>query len=232
MIESIVLMTDERTRKSFEAMSAEDAGNILKGLLRHAAGEEIDTSAWSDIALAVYPLIEGQVDRMTDLREKRSAAGRASAESKAEANSNKPSANCNKLATNLQQVATTDQQVATPVPVPIPKPIKETTLTGSKEKFAAAWEAYPKKQGRKEAEAAYLRAIRDGTTHEQIMAGIEAYKAYIKRCRVPDQYVKQGSTFFRQAAWTDDWTGMMRPIGFNFTPRGTDYDALLTEVGV
>lgn len=116
MIDSIILMTDERTRRSFEAMSAEDAGNILKGLLRHAAGEEIDYNGWSPLALAVYPLIEGQVDRMTDLREKRSAAGRASAESKA-------ATTCNKLATNFQQVATNDQQDATPLPVPVPEPI-------------------------------------------------------------------------------------------------------------
>ena len=115
MIDSIILMTDERTRRSFEAMSAEDAGNILKGLLRHAAGEEIDYNGWSPLALAVYPLIEGQVDRMTDLREKRSAAGKASAEGRA-------AATCNKLETNLQQIATNDQQVATPVPVPVPVP--------------------------------------------------------------------------------------------------------------
>ena len=118
MIDSIILMTDERTRRSFEAMSAEDAGNILKGLLRHAAGEEIDDSGWSPLALAVYPLIEGQVDRMADLREKRSAAGKASAEGRA-------AATCNKLATNLQQVATNGQQVATPVPVPVPVPVPE-----------------------------------------------------------------------------------------------------------
>lgn len=111
MIESIVLMTDERTRRSFEAMSAEDAGNILKGLLRHAAGEEIDDSDWSPLALAVYPLIEGQVDRMSELREKRAAAGRASADSKAAANFNK--------------AATNEQQTSTPIPVPVPEPIPE-----------------------------------------------------------------------------------------------------------
>ena len=110
--------------------------------------------------------------------------------------------------------------------------IKERSLTRSKEKFSAAWDAYPKKQGKKEAEAAYKRAIRDGTTHEQIMAGIDAYKAYLARCHIEDQYVKQGSTFFRQQAWNDDWTGTRKTQTFNFTPRGTDYDALLAEVGV
>ena len=113
MIDSIVLMTDERTRKSFEAMSAEDAGNILKGLLRHAAGEEIDDSDWSPLALAVYPLIEGQVDRMTQLRENRSAAGRAGGEAKA--NNSKPVANCSKPVAN-------EQQNVPPVPEPIPVP--------------------------------------------------------------------------------------------------------------
>lgn len=111
MTESIVLMTDEKTRKSFAAMSAEDAGYILKGLLQHAAGEEVDDTDWSPLAQAVYPLIEGQVDRMTQLREKRSASGRTGGEAKA-----------SNAVANAQQTVANDQQKVAPVPVPVPVP--------------------------------------------------------------------------------------------------------------
>ena len=117
MIESIVLMTDERTRKSFEAMSAEDAGHILKGLLQHAAGEEVDTTDWSPLAEAVYPLIEGQVDRMTNLRDKNRENGMKGGRPKTE---QKPNDNPNETQTEPEA-----KQIKAPVPEPIPVPIQE-----------------------------------------------------------------------------------------------------------
>lgn len=119
MIESIVLMTDERTRKSIDAMNAEDAGYILKGLLRHAAGEEIDTSDWPAIAAAVYPLIEGQVDRMTQLRDKNRENG--SRGGRPPKTDNKP--NNNPGETQQEPDA---KQIKAPVPVPVPEHIKES----------------------------------------------------------------------------------------------------------
>ena len=90
--------------------------------------------------------------------------------------------------------------------------------------FAEAWELYPKKQGKKEAEAAYNRAVRDGTSHAEIMQGIKAYAEYIKATKTEDQYVKQGGTFFRQNGWKDDWT-ISQPNEKSFG-RYLDYDAL------
>lgn len=130
MIESIVLMTDERTRKSFEAMSAEDAGNILKGLLRHAAGEEIDASDWSPLALAVYPLIEGQVDRITQLRDKNRENGlKGGRPPKTE---EKPNNNPNET-----QEEPDGKQTKAPIPVPIPEPLKKESPTETRKKFQA-----------------------------------------------------------------------------------------------
>lgn len=115
MIDSIVLMTDERTRKCFEAMSAEDAGHILKGLLQHAAGEEIDDSDWSPLALAVYPLIEGQVDRMTQLRDKNRENGQKGGRPKTES---KPNENPTETQTEPEA-----KRNKAPEPEPIPEPI-------------------------------------------------------------------------------------------------------------
>lgn len=97
--------------------------------------------------------------------------------------------------------------------------------------FAEAWALYPKKQGRKEAEAAYLRAIRDGTSHETIVNGIKAYADYIKRNGTEMRYVKQGSTFFRQNAWNDDWSQgkTITMADYKSQLQKIDYSALLRK---
>ena len=67
------------------------------------------------------------------------------------------------------------------------------------------WPLYPRKQGKERAIEKYIMHRRRGTTKEEVIEGIEAYKRYIDRERVGKQFVKQGSTFFSQQAWKDDW---------------------------
>ena len=71
--------------------------------------------------------------------------------------------------------------------------------------FEALWDIYPRKQGKKSAFESFKRAIRDGTSPDEIKEGILAYKRYIREERTDPQYIKQGSTFFSQRAWQDDW---------------------------
>lgn len=210
MIESIVLMTDERTRRSFEAMSAEDAGHILKGLLRHVAGEEIDTSDWSDLALAVYPLIEGQVDRMTDLREKRAAAGRSGGDSKASAIRSKPVANCSKPVAN-------EQQTATPVPVPVPIPVPD-----KKERARFVPPTVD--------EVALYAAEKGLAVDAQRFVDFYASKGW----RVGSSPMKDWRAALRNWCARDEKSPLRKqgsPV-FNFTQRQTDYDSMLKEVGL
>ena len=61
--------------------------------------------------------------------------------------------------------------------------------------FEAIWALYPRKQGKKVAFAAYCRAIKKGTSHMHIMAGVQNYT----------EYIKQGATFFSQNSWEDDF---------------------------
>jgi hypothetical protein len=72
--------------------------------------------------------------------------------------------------------------------------------------FEKLWELYPKKQGRKNAEASYLRARKEGVPYEDVEQGINAYVEYIKATNTQSRYIKHGSTFFNQRAWQDDWT--------------------------
>ena len=72
--------------------------------------------------------------------------------------------------------------------------------------FEYLWDLYPNKKGKKKAFEAFKRAIKKGATVEQIREGIKAYKRYIKESGIEAKYIKMGSTFFVQEAWSDDWT--------------------------
>ena len=71
--------------------------------------------------------------------------------------------------------------------------------------FEELWAIYPKKEGKKAAHAAFLRAVKSGTTKEQIKNGIERYVKYIKLSETPSRFIKHGSTFFNQECWNDEF---------------------------
>ena len=77
------------------------------------------------------------------------------------------------------------------------------SITAKTADFERLWELYPKKEGKKEALAAFQRSIKNGTTVETIENGINAYNKHIKVCCIERQYIKKGSTYFRQEAWND-----------------------------
>lgn len=82
----------------------------------------------------------------------------------------------------------------------------DTKCASMADDFEELWKLYPRKQGKRGAFEAYKRARKDGVTDEEIRKGIEAYRDYIKISETDPQYIKQGSTFFSQRAWADDWT--------------------------
>lgn len=75
--------------------------------------------------------------------------------------------------------------------------------------FERLWKEYPKKQGKENAFKAYLkeRSKRDyGEFNEYtVLDGIKRYKAYIEANRIAPHYIKQGSTWFNQHCWEDDY---------------------------
>ena len=81
--------------------------------------------------------------------------------------------------------------------------------------FDSLWILYPRKQGKDKALKYYEKARKSGTTYEEVEQGILAYKAYIDVEEIESQYIKQGSTFFSQKAWQDDWSIRKRPASGN-----------------
>lgn len=82
--------------------------------------------------------------------------------------------------------------------------------------FEKLWDIYPRKQGKDKARSYYEKARKSGTTYEEVMNGIVAYKAYIDAEGVENRYIKHGSTFFSQKAWQDDWSVTPKKTGNAF----------------
>lgn len=79
---------------------------------------------------------------------------------------------------------------------------KESELTHD---FEELWKIYPNKKGKKNAFTAYKRAIKKGTTNKQIQDGIVNYKKQIKLRNTDSRYIAQGSTWFNQERWNDEY---------------------------
>ena len=71
--------------------------------------------------------------------------------------------------------------------------------------FEKLWSLYPRKAGKQAAFKAYQSAVKKGTKFDDVKNGIERYCAYIRRERVPDKFVKMGSTYFNGHCWLDDF---------------------------
>lgn len=84
---------------------------------------------------------------------------------------------------------------------------KESVKPSQIEKeFNIIWEAYPRKQGKANAFKAYEKARKKGTEYQAVLDGVYSYLTYIRVNKVEDRFIKQGSTWFNQQCWNDDYT--------------------------
>ena len=74
------------------------------------------------------------------------------------------------------------------------------------EEFENIWSNYPKKQGKKKALQYYIKARKNGTDRETVENGLYNYCLYIKLEKIKPQYIKQGSTWFNNECWNDDYS--------------------------
>ena len=77
---------------------------------------------------------------------------------------------------------------------------KKTALEAE---FDEIWKLYPKKNGRKKAEQYYIKARKNGVEKATIE---EAIKNYTEFCKRTNRYFADGSTWFNQARWEDDYS--------------------------
>lgn len=72
-------------------------------------------------------------------------------------------------------------------------------------RFNNIWKIYPNKKGKPKALLAYKRAVKSGTTDEEIKTGLEKYLAEIRVKNTQQNYIKHGSTWFNGKGWEDDY---------------------------
>lgn len=73
------------------------------------------------------------------------------------------------------------------------------------DEFEKLWKIYPKKQGKAKAHYSFVKARQKGTTFEEIESGLKRYIAYVDKSKIKSQYIKQGSTWFNQQCWQDEY---------------------------
>ncbi len=107
----------------------------------------------------------------------------------------------------------------TPNPPPNPalthdQPIKETSKQVKKNTdhfhghFSAFWDAYPKKVGKKKAEAKYLSAVRAGADPEKIISAAKAYISWQRETgRGFRPELKDPTTWLNGEHWNDELPG-------------------------
>ena len=72
-------------------------------------------------------------------------------------------------------------------------------------RFNNIWKIYPNKKGKPKALLAYKRAVKAGTTDEEIKTGLENYLEEIRVKNTQQNYIKHGSTWFNGKGWEDDY---------------------------
>jgi hypothetical protein len=71
-----------------------------------------------------------------------------------------------------------------------------------KTEFEELWILYPKKHGKQNALRDYIKARKSGVERNTIEDGLSAY---IKYCERTNRFFKDGSTWFHQHSWDDDY---------------------------
>jgi len=87
---------------------------------------------------------------------------------------------------------------------------KEKEIINNKEKefeieFESLWQRYPKKVGKAKSLKYYIKARQNGTTYDDVIAGLENYIKQIEVFETKKQFIKDGSTWFYNECWKDEY---------------------------
>lgn len=84
-------------------------------------------------------------------------------------------------------------------------PQKQDKFSDLENEFEMLWREYPKKQGKPNAFRDFKKARKNGVELETIINGLKKYLVYIKFEKIEQRYIKNGSTWFHQECWNDDY---------------------------
>lgn len=84
-----------------------------------------------------------------------------------------------------------------------------------KKEFETVWNEYPKKVGKEKSLKYYIKARQSGVEFETILDGIKRYKKQIELQETKRQFIKDGSTWFNNACWQDEYITESDNLGKN-----------------
>lgn len=105
----------------------------------------------------------------------------------------------NKQQTDNKQITTTKEYK---------KEKNEKNLIKDIDRFENFWDVYGLKVGRQDAKKAYAKIIKQGVTHETIIAGVEKYQSYCRSINRELQFIKSPTAWLNKRGWEDE-----HPIG-------------------
>lgn len=73
------------------------------------------------------------------------------------------------------------------------------------ERFESLWALYPRKVGKQKARKYYERAVKNGTSDEEIRKGIESYNREIQVQGTQTNFIQHGATWFGNAGWENEY---------------------------
>jgi hypothetical protein len=98
-------------------------------------------------------------------------------------------------------------------PEPVSRRSSKKESTPPQTRFDEFWSVYPRKDDRKAAEAAYARAVRNGTTEEELVAGAMRFSA--ERAGEDPAFTKYGVTWLKGECWKNPSAPKPPVNGFN-----------------
>ena len=188
-------------RALFDSCTDEEAGRLIKALFGFACDGEVPEldRMLSGIFMMMTQQMKADGEKWERTCERRKAGGCKGGRP------SKPKGSNENLKV-LEETEETKRFLEKPIePDKISKDkiSKDNNISSNAKAFESIWEDYPRKQGHKEAFAAFERSIKHGASIEDIHKGVLRYKEHIEKCRIEKQYIKQGSTYFKQEAWND-----------------------------
>jgi len=107
-----------------------------------------------------------------------------------------------------------------------PKKIPEKALI---EEFDTIWARYPRHEGKQNALKSYIKARHEGVDMVTIKDAVESYRRMCESERREKRYIKQGSTWFNQRSWEDEY-GSTKTLGAGTSCENSEFDKYDTEV--
>lgn len=97
------------------------------------------------------------------------------------------------------------------------------------QEFEIIWARYPRHEGKQNALKSYIKARHEGVDMITIKDAVESYRRMCESERRDKRYIKQGSTWFNQRSWEDEY-GTTKTLGAGTSCENSEFDKYDTEV--